>query len=185
MKRVEGVKDCVVLPYKDNDSVSLIAFVITNLAQDTHNNFEKSLRTESQKYLQNHQIPQYFYVLDTLPLNVNGKTDNKALISVHQSKVEKRLIDTELEASFLIKDNCLENSFEEYILNLWRDVLNNKYLTVNDNFFDFGGNSIKAVIMVSKINTDKNIRVPVSALINYPTAREFTKYISSDITKTG
>ena len=185
LKRVEGVKDCVVLPYKDNDSVSLIAFVITNLAQDTHNNFENSLRTESQKYLQNHQIPQYFYVLDTLPLNVNGKTDNKALISFHQSKVEKRLIDKELEASLPIKDNYLENSFEEYILNLWRDVLNNKYLTVNDNFFDFGGNSIKAVIMVSKINTDKSIRVPVSALINYPTAREFTKYISSDITKTG
>ena len=28
-----------------------------------------------------------------------------------------------------IKDNCLENNFEEYILNLWRDVLNNKYLS--------------------------------------------------------
>lgn len=185
LKRVEGVKDCVVLPYKDNDSVSLIAFVLTNFGQDNYNDFEKSLRTESQKYLQNHQIPQYFYVLDNLPLNRNGKTDNQALISLHQSKVEKRQLEPESETDLHKMDNYLENSFEEYILHVWRDVLNNHQLTVNDNFFDFGGNSIKAVIMVSKIHSEKSIRVPVSALINYPTAREFTKYISSDITKTG
>ncbi|NFS09656.1 non-ribosomal peptide synthetase, partial [Clostridium botulinum] len=49
----------------------------------------------------------------------------------------------------------------------------------NDNFFDLGGHSLKATILMSKIHKELNREVPLKELFKSPTIKDLSKYIES------
>ncbi|MBR0142033.1 MAG: hypothetical protein IJM19_07290, partial [Ruminococcus sp.] len=44
----------------------------------------------------------------------------------------------------------LMNNMEKMILDIWKDVLKNDNIELDDNFFDVGGTSLKALEIVEK-----------------------------------
>lgn len=66
---------------------------------------------------------------------------------------------------------------EAQIISVWRAVLNNKNLSIKDNFFDAGGNSL----LISKVHREiKNkFATPVSImdLFQYPTVQMLSQRI--------
>lgn len=76
-------------------------------------------------------------------------------VKVCDSKVNKspRLYEINREDFQATKDRLSpKNEVEEKLIELWQDVLGLKNIGVDDNFFDLGGDSIKAVGLVEKIN---------------------------------
>lgn len=66
---------------------------------------------------------------------------------------------------------------EAFILDLWRKVLNRPELTVEDDFFDSGGDSLLATDMLLQLNHLAPEAVPIEALLETGTVRSFTAYL--------
>lgn len=68
-----------------------------------------------------------------------------------------------------LADGSLNCAFESRLLNIWRRVLGSPRITMNDNFFDAGGTSLKAVQLVVAIKKELDQVLPIVALFESPT----------------
>jgi tyrocidine synthetase-3 len=100
------------------------------------------LRAHLTALLPAYMIPAHFIELPELPLTQHGKVDRQRLPAqgsgggLGMSKVPPR------------------NPMEGKLVALWEEVLHHEGLGVTDNFFDLGGDSIKAVRLISRINDE-------------------------------
>jgi acyl carrier protein len=62
------------------------------------------------------------------------------------------------------------------LIDIWWEVLARK-VGIDDNFFEWGGHSLKATLMVSKIHKKLNTRVPLAEVFKTPTIRGLTRFI--------
>ncbi len=110
-------------------------------------------------------VPSYFIPMERLPLTSNGKIDRKAL-----PKPEG-----ELKAAAVYEAPA--NLTETNLLPLWQEILKTEHLGVTDNFFENGGHSLKAMMLISKIHQELKVEVPIKVLFDRPTIRQIAKYI--------
>jgi amino acid adenylation domain-containing protein len=86
-------------------------------------------------------LPARFTVLDQLPLSSHGKVDRAALEQI-QVDPAPRTIPRDSDAS--------DKATESRLIRIWKDVLNAEHVTVDDNFFALGGDSIMALQVASR-----------------------------------
>ena len=118
--------------------------------------------------LPDYMIPAYFIQIQSLPLNINGKVDKNALPDPDSVGMD---IGVEYESP--------QNEMERQLVQTWEQVLNRKPIGINDNFFALGGDSIKAIQIISHLK-QKNLTLEIRNLFLYPTIAELTGYISFD-----
>lgn len=92
----------------------------------------------------NSLIPQYFIFIEKFPINANGKIDRASL-----PKPNLKTLDREYVAP--------ANEKEYLICEAFSKVLGFDNISVNTDFFDFGGNSIKAITLISSLQSNFNI----------------------------
>ncbi|HLO02129.1 MAG TPA: amino acid adenylation domain-containing protein [Symbiobacteriaceae bacterium] len=97
------------------------------------------LRKWVQERLPDYMVPAAFVVLETLPLNNNGKVDRKALPapSAHRPQLAEAYASPRTPA-------------EEVLAQIWADILGLAQVGIHDNFFAIGGDSIMAMRIVAK-----------------------------------
>src|SRR6185436_3364839 len=91
--------------------------------------------------LPGHMVPQRYVLLDKLPLTANGKVDVAALpreLSTPAAE-ERRVLLPRSET-------------EERILKIWREVLGVEQLSIADNFFEVGGDSLLMTAVLRRLN---------------------------------
>jgi tyrocidine synthetase-3 len=120
------------------------------------------------RQLPGYMIPSYFMQVEEIPLTPNGKVNRKALPSpVIQ-------FDREYTAP--------RSAVERILVQLWCEVLSSapspRPIGIDDNFFQLGGHSLKATILVSKIQKTLNIQLPLAEIFRTPTIRELAQYIT-------
>jgi hypothetical protein len=76
-------------------------------------------------------IPSQFTILDSLPLNPAGKVDRRRLPEPDPKTRQRLYIEP-------------RNETERAIATVWQEVLKVDKVGVTDNFFEMGGNSLKA-----------------------------------------
>ncbi|WP_027392680.1 non-ribosomal peptide synthetase [Aquimarina latercula] len=128
----------------------------------------------STKYLRNYlldklpeyMMPSHFVQLDSIPQTKNGKVDKESLPDPKHIEI--------LHQEEYIKPT---NKIEERVHLFWQEVLATERISIKDNFFDLGGNSIKAIKILYKINKEFKVNINVISLFNYPTI----EYLASQI----
>ncbi|HLP58596.1 MAG TPA: phosphopantetheine-binding protein, partial [Candidatus Deferrimicrobium sp.] len=128
------------------------------------------------KRLPNYMVPSYFIGIESIPLNPNGKVDRKMLPA-------PGIISGE--------DYIPGNEIEEKVAAIWSEVLEieKSKLSVNADFFDLGGHSLKATVMVAKIYKVFNLKLQLIQVFTSPTIRgiasliEATKWINAGKSK--
>lgn len=103
----------------------------------------------------NYMIPSYVVRLDEIPLNVNGKVDRCALPDVDLNNL--------LEGYAVPK-----TEIEMIIVNAFESVFNQKGIGLNDDFIRLGGDSIKAIRIISLLEKN-NISCTARDILNYKT----------------
>jgi amino acid adenylation domain-containing protein len=126
------------------------------------------LRAYLAKELPDYMIPARFVTLDQMPLNANGKIDRKAL--------------PEPDGAIATGTQYLapENETEEKLAAIWAEVLNVTGVRpgMADNYFSLGGDSIRAIRLVSLVNKHFKTKVQLQDLYESPTIRGLARGIS-------
>jgi hypothetical protein len=130
----KDIKQCVVVAREDKKTKEqyLAAYLVAKKDLET-----STLRDFLKKTLPDYMIPSAFMQLKELPLNQNGKIDRLNLpepILESASKYEPPKTD-----------------LEKKLVEIWQEVLGVKRVGLNDNFFDLGGHSLKAIAVVGMI----------------------------------
>ncbi|MBQ7231739.1 MAG: amino acid adenylation domain-containing protein [Bacillales bacterium] len=148
LQSIEYVKQAKV-GYKD---YKIYAFVC---AKGTNSIDLEKLMASLKKKMPDYYLPDTICVVSEMPLNENGKVDLKQLWANLQKGENGRL-----EEEFLFTE------LEKSIGQIWKEVLKykNKFLR-NDDFFQCGGDSLRAVEVVSRINKNyPNVKLEMKDL---------------------
>ncbi len=131
-----------------------------------------SIRLGLAELLPDYMLPQYFFFLPRLPLTQSGKIDRRALLS----NVNK------WQAQFPgVKPR---NQLEARILALWQDILKCNALGVYDNFFAVGGDSLRAMEFIARLERELQHHYSLSLLAEHPTIAQIAENIHGVTEKT-
>lgn len=132
------------------------------------------LRDLLRSILPKYMVPNFFILLENLPLNSHGKVDYKALSTdmnyVRDNQDMERSVSTASLEDWTKKQLILGKLFEE--------VLSFDNFSLDDSFFDIGGQSILAMKLVNKINQKFSIDLTIVELIENATIRELSEIIT-------
>ncbi|AXG70691.1 tyrocidine synthase 3 [Kordia sp. SMS9] len=161
----EGIKEAVVLTKTSNDTTSLIAFYVAEEKQDL-----AELRTFLQAQLPVYMIPNLFFALEKLPLTTNGKIAKEQLL-----QLEDGVMTSEIEYV------APSNEIEQELANIWGSVLHVEVakISVHDNFFHLGGDSLKATKVILLINAQYNININLKDLFHDPSIKNIAEIIET------
>ncbi len=118
--------------------------------------------------LPEYMVPCLFVWLDTLPKTANGKIDRKSLPEVNEEIEGHR---SEFAAP--------ESSTEKAVAAIWSEVLSLKLVSLQDSFFRIGGHSLTSIQLITKINRQFSLNLPVFVLFENPTLEKFCRVIES------
>jgi acyl carrier protein len=74
---------------------------------------------------------------------------------------------------------------EEAVAGIWSKLLDVGRIGVKDNFFEFGGHSLLAVQLITRIRDTFQVDLPLRALLDAPTIRQLSSVIRSNETIEG
>lgn len=135
LRKQAGIKDAVVLAQENEGNLYLCAYVVSIEPEQKVNREE--LKNALRKELPEYMIPAYFVSLDQLPVTINGKLDRRAL--------------PEPELSPVAEYAAPRDEVEQMLASIFSEVLGIERIGIDDGFFDLGGDSIKAIRIISKI----------------------------------
>lgn len=160
LMKVTDVKDAKVIVQGDE----LVAFIIwENAKQKDSSKLKLSLKEK----LPHYYIPRCFYMLEKFPVTGNGKVDEKAL----------RFMSEELNSEN-DKNEMLKTDTEQTVSVIWKKHLGKIVLGREEDFFQCGGNSIKAIETVGEINEQfPGISIEISELYANSTIAELAELI--------
>jgi amino acid adenylation domain-containing protein len=118
------------------------------------------------KSLPTYMMPNKIEVIDKMPLTANGKVDIKLLQTVEPD--DDRTI--HIEPS---------NDVERTVLNIWINGLKRKHISIDDDFFELGGNSLIAVSVINKINSALSCDLPLQIVFSAPTIQKLAQVINN------
>ncbi len=155
-----------VLTEKDKlDKSKLIAFI----------KFNRLVKYEILKKDLSHKLPAYMfpstiYIVENMPLNINGKVDKKLLEA--NKLLYKKLISS--STGFILP----ANETESLILELMKSVLNLPEMSTNHDFFELGGDSLTAISLQTKLAKHK-ILLNTQEIYNNYSPKMLSDYILS------
>lgn len=126
---------------------------------------ENKVREYLKKSLPSYMVPTYFVELKEMPYTINRKIDRKAL----------PMPNLNIKTNVNIKENLTLK--EKKLLKIWSEILHNSSISVTDNFFDIGGDSILAINMQIEA-FKKGFSFEYADIFNYPTIKDLASKIS-------
>ncbi len=127
------------------------------------------LRRFATDRLPGYMVPSAVVVLDALPLNANGKVDQKALPA------------PDFAAGSAGRPP--RDPREEILCGLFREVLGVAAVTIDDDFFELGGHSLLATRLVSKARSALDAELSIADLFQSPTVAGLSEHIGGARTR--
>ena len=127
---------------------------------------EKELRNHLSSKLPKYMVPNYFMRLDAMPMTASGKTDRKNL-PVPDFTMQKR----EYVAP--------ETEMEIRLCDLVSEILHIEKVGVEDDFFEYGGDSLAAIEYIAKAH-GIGVELSLQSVFDYPTVRALCKFLQGE-----
>ena len=162
-----AVRETVVLVCGDSvDSQRIVAYVVEKKEQTLE---ISQLRKVLESKLPNYMVPNSIVTLEALPLTPNGKIDRKALRATD-------IVSREVQETYVAP----QTNIEKQLANIWAEVLGLETIGINDSFFTLGGHSLLATKVISRINKNLDIELPLRQLFEFPTLAKLAKSIEGE-----
>ena len=119
--------------------------------------------------LPDYMIPSAFVLLDTLPLNANGKVDRRALPVPDEARPAS--------ATSFAPPNT---EAERILAAIWQAVLHIERVGVYDNFFDLGGHSLLLIQVRGQLRSALQREISILDLFRYPTISSLAHHLTQE-----
>ena len=157
LRNLPSVRDAVVTVQTDGSGgKSLVGYVVRKVG---HAAESAELLNQLGQVLPTAACPSSITFLESLPIGPTGKVDRHAL-----PKPDARGSQQTVQPP--------NNETEARLLEIWGSILETKGLGIDDNFFHFGGESLKATRAVTQINKAFKCDLTIPKLFMAPTVRE-------------
>lgn len=156
-----GIEDAVVTvkDYQTTNQKELVAFIKTNI-----NISKAGVREFLKSHLPEYMIPSRMIIINEIPLTTNGKIDYKKLLEL----LDKQNV-PDLEE---------RQQNKNIYLDIWCKVLGHE-IDVDDNFFEYGGNSLLAVELLAELKKDVAPFLKLKDIYIYASPRAMEKYCNN------
>lgn len=151
LKSHESVSEAVVLARKDEESNPHIVAYVSSHVEIDQGDLRQYLRNQLPAYM----VPRYFVLLKKFPLTVNGKIDSGALPDP-------------VEHAPVVVPSSDTDALTRNLLSIFATVLALEHVGENDNFFEIGGDSIKAIQVVARMRS-LGLALEIKDLYHAPT----------------
>ncbi|HEU5227239.1 MAG TPA: phosphopantetheine-binding protein, partial [Ktedonobacteraceae bacterium] len=166
-----NIKEAIVVVQEAADDLKrLVAYVIST--DSTQPLSPEEVREYVRERLPNYMVPSFILMLESFPLNANGKVDRQQLPSPTSAREY-----TEVE---LVQP---EGPVEEALVEIWIDILGVASLSTLDNFFDLGGHSLTATQLVSHIRRHFGIELPLWVVFTKSTIKALALEVEERLTE--
>lgn len=129
---------------------------------------EKILRDYLSERLPRYMVPTYYVGMEKIPLTTNGKVDRKSLPAPTITKEAFVAPKTEVEIK---------------LAEIWAELLELKFddVDLSRTFFEMGGHSLKATLMVNRIFKELNVEVPLREIFEEDTIPNIANFIENQL----
>ncbi|TNE55033.1 MAG: non-ribosomal peptide synthetase, partial [Bacteroidetes bacterium] len=138
-------------------------YLCAYLVSETEPNVDY-IREELSKNLPDYMIPAFYVRLDAMPLNNSGKLNRKALPEPEYKRNKEYI--------------APQSELEQLLTESWQQVLKHQPIGIDDNYFELGGDSIKAIQIASKLR-DHGLKLEVKDLFSHPQIRQLAPLLKS------
>jgi amino acid adenylation domain-containing protein len=157
LRRYPNVCDAVVLLDQRGEK-RLVAY----LQRTTHPSPDAGILQQFLKTkLPDYMIPSVFVVLDRFPLTPNGKINRKALPAPAVERPESK-------HGFTPPRTVTE----EALAKIWRELLRQPVIGIDDNFFESGGHSLLAMQLMARVRNEFKTELSLRNIFEAPTIAE-------------
>lgn len=169
LRQVRNVQDAIVVAEENDHGNRLIAYVVP-CGPDALVSHE--LRRALSEILPPYMIPSLFATVDNILQTPSGKPDRKAMFELYPPKVFKK-------DDMLHRDAAGVGSkgMERDLANIWCSTLKMPSVSYDDDFFEMGGESLKAVELVTLIESQLGVTLPISSIMTAPTFSQLLRLI--------
>ena len=119
------------------------------------------------RHLPDYMVPAHYVILERLPLTSHGKPDMKALDFY------------KLQTGAGLEFTAPGTDIEITLSSIWKELLNLDKVSIHDNFFDLGGNSMLLLKAANKIKEELKQDIPYVAMFQYTTIHALAGHLNS------
>jgi len=154
------IKDAVVIDLADSSGGRyLCAYLVSERELSA-----AELKTYLGRELPGYMIPSHFLRMESIPLTANGKVDKRSLPAPDISKMT------------VVEYASPRNQIEWILAEVWQEVLGVQRVGINDNFFSLGGDSIKAIQVISRLGRH-SLKLEMKNIFQNPTIGEVSRQV--------
>ncbi|OBG90889.1 non-ribosomal peptide synthetase, partial [Mycobacterium sp. E3251] len=156
LSALDGVGQAVVIAREDRPGDKRLVGYVTGTADPAQ------LKAALGQRLPAFMVPAAILGLDALPLTANGKLDTRALPAPEYHAGAYR---------------APTDPTEEILATIYAETLGVDRVGIDDSFFELGGDSISAMGLISAINSQLNVGLPVRVVFEAPTVAQLARRI--------
>ena len=163
LEKYPEIKEAIVtVNGESSENTRLIGYFISEKKLDSD-----KIRKHLLEKLPAYMVPNVFMKLDEFTKTSSGKIDKKKL-PLPEIKTGNTYI-------------APRNGVEKKLVEIWSEVLGieKEKISINDDFYELGGHSLKATIIISKIHKYIKIKLPLEEIMANPTIAGMAKLIKS------
>ncbi|ORX76328.1 acetyl-CoA synthetase-like protein [Anaeromyces robustus] len=169
IQEINEINQCVVIDKinKKGEKYLICYFISEKLIKG------KEIREYLKNKLPSYMIPNYFKQIEKFQLTSNGKLDRKSLPEPNIKDLMKESYSPPI------------NETEEKVCEIFSQIFNihkNEIGRFND-FYEFGGDSFKAIQLCNLISKSFNIKVNIKDILSHPIISEFSEFIENKLNK--
>ncbi len=163
LRQCDGVKEAVVIAREDHPGDKrLVAYL---LAQGHASLQIANVRDQLANVLSEYMLPSAYVILNELPLTANGKLDRSALPAPD--------IAAQLQNQYLAPQTDIEWALAA----IWSDLLQLTQIGRHDRFIELGGHSLIAIQVMTRLNMQFAINLPLKVLFEADTIEKLAERV--------
>ncbi|MCP5048939.1 MAG: amino acid adenylation domain-containing protein, partial [bacterium] len=171
----DDIREAVVLCREDNvNDPYICAYIVLTAGEIFSRELNKpapgfgELKEYLALSLAEYMVPRHFVELEKMPLTPNGKINRKALLEIE-------IPDIDIQSQYIPP----QNETQEKLVKIWAEVLGleKEAISIDANFFQLGGHSLKLTLMTAKVHKELSVKLPLEMAFETPTIKDLSESI--------